>query len=64
MGDTGSFSVAEVATLTGFVRQTVYRAIKDGRLNRWLIRDAEGQARLAPDGVTAIRRAVCAATIR
>ena len=50
--------MAEVATLTGFARQTVYRAIKDGRLNRWLIRDAEGQARLVPDGVTAIRRGV------
>ena len=56
MSDTGSFSVAEVATLTGFARQSIYRAIKDGRLNRWLIRDAEGQARLSPDGVTAIRR--------
>jgi len=58
MSDTGSFTVAEVATLTGFARQTIYRAIKDGRLNRWLIRDAEGQARLVPDGVTAIRRGV------
>lgn len=55
MSDTGSFSVAEAATLTGFARQTIYRAVRDGRLNRWLIRDDKGQARLSPDGVTAIR---------
>ncbi len=47
--------MGEVATLTGFARQTIYRAVRDGRLNRWLIRDDKGQARLSPDGVTAIR---------
>ncbi len=50
--------MAEAATLTGFARQTIYRAVRDGRLNRWLIRDDKGQARLSPDGVTAIRRGV------
>jgi excisionase family DNA binding protein len=55
MGDSRTLSVGEVATLTGFARQTIYRAIKDGRMNRWLIRDDKGQARLLPDAVAAIR---------
>jgi hypothetical protein len=56
MGDSPTLSVAEVALATAFSRMTIYRAVRDGRLNRWLIRDAKGQARLMPEAVTAIRR--------
>lgn len=50
-----TLAVAEVALDTGFTRQSVYRAIKDGRLSRWLVRDEKGHARLVPEAVTAIR---------
>jgi hypothetical protein len=33
----------------------VHRAIKDGRLRRFLVRDAAGRARLMPEAVGAIR---------
>jgi hypothetical protein len=58
MSDTETLSVAEVSALTGFSRMTIYRAVRDGRLNRWLIRDDKGQARLSPDAAVAIRRGV------
>jgi hypothetical protein len=51
-------SVAEAATASGFTRQAIYRAIKDGRLGRWLIRDSSGHARLVPEAVKAIRSGV------
>ena len=50
-----TLSVAEAAAASGFTRQALYRAIKDGRLTRWLIRDARGCARLVPEAVRAIR---------
>jgi AcrR family transcriptional regulator len=50
-----TLSVAEVAAASGFTRQAIYRAIKDGRLGRWLIRDSRGRARLVPEAVKAIR---------
>ena len=53
-----TFSVAEVAQATGFSRQALYRAIKDGRLNRWLIRDVAGRARLTAEAVAAIHSGV------
>jgi len=58
MSDTETLSVAEVSTLTGFSRMTIYRAVRDGRLNRWLTHDDKGQARLLPDAAVAIRRGV------
>ena len=53
-----TFSVAEVAQGTGFSRQAIYRAIKDGRLNRWLIRDSGGRARLTGEAVAAIHSGI------
>jgi hypothetical protein len=47
--------VAEAAAATGYARQSIYRAIRDGRLNRHLVRDSKGQARLMPEALTAIR---------
>lgn len=58
MSDAETLSVAEVSALTGFSRMTIYRAIGDGRLNKWLIRAGKGQARLLPDAAVAIRRGV------
>jgi len=58
MSDTETLSVAEVSALTGFSRMTIYRAVRDGRLNRWLTRDDKGQVRLLPDAAVAIRRGV------
>jgi hypothetical protein len=55
MKEPATLSVAEVALATGFSRQAVHRAVRDGRLNRHLIRDAKGRARLVPEAVTAIR---------
>jgi len=51
-----TLSVAEVALASGFARQSIHRAIRDGRLNRWLIRDSKGRARLAAEVVVAIRQ--------
>ena len=53
--DPPTLSVAEAAAATGFTRQAVHRAIKDGRLFRFLIRDSQGHARLMPEAVGAIR---------
>jgi hypothetical protein len=50
-----TLSVAEAAAATGYARQSIYRAIRDGRLNRHLVRDSKGQARLMPEALTAIR---------
>lgn len=50
-----TLSVAEAAAACGFTRQAVHRAIKDGRLSRFLIRDSAGRARLMPEAVGAIR---------
>jgi hypothetical protein len=50
-----TLSVAEAAAACGFTRQAVHRAIKDGRLSRFLIRDSAGHARLQPEAVGAIR---------
>ena len=47
--------MAEAAAATGYARQSIYRAIRDGRLNRHLVRDSKGQARLMPEALTAIR---------
>jgi predicted DNA-binding transcriptional regulator AlpA len=55
MTEARTYSVQEVAAATGFTRQAIYRAIKDGRLNRWLIRDSKGRARLTPEAPQAIR---------
>jgi hypothetical protein len=55
MKEPATLSVAEVALATGFSRQAVHRAVRDGRLNRHLIRDAKGRARLVPESVAAIR---------
>ena len=53
--DPRTLSVAEAAAATGFTRQAVHRAIKDGRLSRFLIRDSQGHCRLLPEAVGAIR---------
>lgn len=53
-----TLSIAEAAQASGFTRQALYRALKDGRLSRWLIRDSSGHARLLPDAVAAIRSGV------
>jgi hypothetical protein len=53
--DPPTLSVAEAAAACGFSRQAVHRAIKDGRLSRFLIRDSAGRARLMPEAVGAIR---------
>jgi len=50
-----TLSVAEAAAATGFTRQAIHRAVKDGRLSRFLIRDAAGHCRLMPEAVGAIR---------
>jgi hypothetical protein len=50
-----TLSVSEVAQASGYARQSVYRAIRDGRLNRYLVRDGAGRARLMPEALTAIR---------
>jgi hypothetical protein len=55
MEEPATVSVAEAALATGFTRQSIYRAIRDGRLNRHLVRDSKGQARLMPEALTAIR---------
>ena len=55
MEEPATVSVAEAALATGFTRQSIYRAIRDGRLNRHLIRDSKGRARLMPEALTAIR---------
>jgi hypothetical protein len=55
MEQPATLSVSEVALATGFTRQAVYRAIRDGRLNRHLVRDSKGQARLLPEALQAIR---------
>lgn len=55
MEQPATLSVAEVALATGFSRQAVHRAVRDGRLNRHLVRDSKGQARLMPEAVQAIR---------
>jgi hypothetical protein len=54
--DPPTLSVSEVAAATGFSRQAVYRAVRDGRLSRFLIRDDAGHARLMPEAVVQIRR--------
>ena len=54
--DPPTLSVAETAAATGFTRQAVHRAVKDGRLSRFLIRDSQGHARLMPEAIGAIRR--------
>jgi hypothetical protein len=54
--DPPTLSVAEVAAATGFTRQAVHRAIKDGRLRRYLLRDSAGHARLMPEAVVQISR--------
>ena len=54
--DPPTLSVAETAAATGFTRQAVHRAVKEGRLSRYLIRDPQGRARLMPEAVSAIRR--------
>jgi len=51
-----TLSVSEAAAASGFTRQAVYRAIRDGRLNRYLLRDGAGRARLMAEAVGAIRR--------
>jgi len=53
-----TFSVAEIARATGFSRQSIHRAIRDGRLSRYLIRDQAGRARLMPEAAAAIRAGV------
>jgi hypothetical protein len=50
-----TLSVAEAAAATGFSRQAVHRAIKDGRLSRFVIRDAAGLCRLLPEAIGQIR---------
>jgi hypothetical protein len=50
-----TLSVAEAAAATGFSRQAIHRAVKDGRLSRFLIRDAAGHCRLLPEAVGQIR---------
>ena len=58
MDEPRTFSVAEMAAATGYARQSVSRAVRDGRLNRWLVRDSKGHARLMPEAATAIRSGV------
>jgi hypothetical protein len=53
--DPPTLSVAEAAAATGFTRQAIHRAVKDGRLSRFLIRDAAGHCRLMPEAVGHIR---------
>ncbi len=53
-----TLSVAEAAAATGFSRQAVHRAIKDGRLRRFLVRDAAGHCRLMSEAVGAIRSGI------
>ena len=53
--DPPTVSVSEAAAATGFSRQAVHRAIKDGRLSRFLVRDPQGHARLMVEAVGAIR---------
>jgi hypothetical protein len=50
-----TLSVAEAAAATGFSRQAIHRAVKDGRLSRFLIRDAAGRCRLMFEAVAQIR---------
>ena len=47
--------MAEVAAATGFTRQAVYRAVRDGRLSRYVVKDGKGHTRLLPEAVAAIR---------
>ena len=56
MNNPPTLSVSEAAAATGFTSQAVYRAIRDGRLSRYLLRDGAGRARLMPEAVEAIRR--------
>jgi len=58
MSEPGTLSVAEVAAATGFSRVALYRAVKDGRLSRWLVRDDKGHARLMAECVGPIRSGV------
>jgi hypothetical protein len=53
-----TYSVSEIAEATGFSVNSVYRAIRDGRLVRFLVRDAGGRARLMPEAARAIRSGV------
>lgn len=55
MKEPATLSVSEAAAGSGFSRQAIYRAIRDGRLNRYLVRDSRGQARLMPEALQAIR---------
>ena len=51
-------SVADAAAATGFTRQAIYRAVRDGRLARFLVRDRAGHARLMVEALAAIRSGV------
>jgi len=58
MTEERSFSVAEVAAATGFTRQAVHRAVADGRLARYVVKDGRGHTRLLPEAAAAIRSGV------
>jgi hypothetical protein len=55
MSEARTFSVAEVAESTGFARQSLHRAVRDGRLSRYVVRDEKGRIRLLPEAASAIR---------
>jgi hypothetical protein len=55
MTEARTYSAAEIAAATGFSRQAVHRAVKDGRLARYVLKDGRGHTRLLPEAAAAIR---------
>lgn len=49
------YTISEVSRASGVSRMTLYRAIKDGRLNRYLARNAGGAYRLTGEVMDFIR---------
>jgi AcrR family transcriptional regulator len=53
--DPGGYSISEISRASGVSRTTLYRAIADGRLNPYLVRNEAGQLRLLATVLDAIR---------